>query len=254
MAEHGEESLLEKITDHFHGSDSSSSDSGDERSSGPSAVAAAAEAANAKIYRLFGRQKPLHTVLGGGKPADVFLWRNRKISASTLGSATAIWVLFELLEYHLLTLVGHALIFSLAIVFLWSTASTFISKSRPNIPEISIPEDPVVNVALSLGHQLNWLLASLREVAMGRDLKKFLIIIGGLWLVSIIGNCVNFLTLFYIVFVALYTVPVLYEKYEDKIDGFAEKAEAEFKKHYAVVHAKYLSKIPKVPLKDKKLQ
>ncbi|KAG6480329.1 reticulon-like protein B2 [Zingiber officinale] len=252
MAEHGEESLLEKITEHFHGSDSSSSDSGDERSSGPSAVAAAAEAASAKIYRLFGREKPLHTVLGGGKPADVFLWRNRKISASTLGAATAIWVLFELLEYHLLTLVGHVFILSLAIVFLWSNASTFISKSRPNIPEISIPEDPVVSVALSLGHQLNWLLASLREVALGRDLKKFLIIIGGLWLVSIIGNCVNFLTLFYIVFVALYTVPVLYEKYEDKIDAFAEKADAGFKKHYAVVHAKYLSKIPKVPLKDKK--
>lgn len=67
MAEHREEALLEKIADHFHGSDSSSTDSGDERSSGPSAVAAAAEVANAKIYRLFGREKPLHTVLGGGK-------------------------------------------------------------------------------------------------------------------------------------------------------------------------------------------
>lgn len=55
-----------------------------------------------------------------------------------------------------------------------------------------------------------------------------------------------------IAFVLLHTVPVLYEKYEDKVDAFAEKATAEFKKHYAVVHAKCLSKIPKGPSKDKK--
>lgn len=54
-------------------------------------------------------------------------------------------------------------------------------------------------------------------------------------------------------FVLLHTVPVLYEKYEDKVDGFAEKAEAEFEKQYAVFNVKVLSKIPKGPLKGKKL-
>lgn len=54
----------------------------------------------------------------------------------------------------------------------------------------------------------------------------------------------------------LHTVPVLYEKYEDEVDAFAEKAIIEFKKQYAVfddkVLSKILSKIPKGPLKDKK--
>ena len=53
-------------------------------------------------------------------------------------------------------------------------------------------------------------------------------------------------------FVLLYTVPVVYEKYEDKIDPLAEKAVIEFKKHYAVFEEKVLSKIPKGPLKGKK--
>lgn len=57
-----------------------------------------------------------------------------------------------------------------------------------------------------------------------------------------------------VVFVTLHTVPFLYNKYEDQVDGFTEKAIAEFKKRYAVVHANYLSKIPKGPLKDKKIQ
>ena len=50
----------------------------------------------------------------------------------------------------------------------------------------------------------------------------------------------------------LHTVPVLYEKYEDKVDPFAEKAMHEIKKQYAVFDAKVLSKIPRGPLKEKK--
>lgn len=50
----------------------------------------------------------------------------------------------------------------------------------------------------------------------------------------------------------LHTVPVLYEKYEDKVDSFAEKAIAEIKKQYLVFDAKVLSKIPRAPAKNKK--
>lgn len=60
--------------------------------------------------------------------ADFFLWRNKKLTAGVLGGATVDWVLFELLEYHLLALVCHLLIFSLASLFLWINATTFINK------------------------------------------------------------------------------------------------------------------------------
>jgi hypothetical protein len=60
--------------------------------------------------------------------ADLVLWRNKKISGGVLAGATAIWLLFEVMEYHLLTLLCHCLILSLAVLFLWSNASTFINK------------------------------------------------------------------------------------------------------------------------------
>lgn len=253
MAEHAEdsgsavESMMEKITEKFHGNDSSSSSDSDkdEKPSSPSAI-------KSTVNRLFGRQKPVHKVFGGGKPADVFLWRNKKISCSVLGGATAMWVLFELLEYHLLTLVCHCLILSLAIMFLWSNASTFINKSPPRIPEVHLPEKPVLEFASALRFEINGAFAVLREIASGRELKKFLAVIAGLWILSIVGSCCNFLTLFYIVFVLLHTVPVLYEKYEDQVDSFAEKAMVEIKRQYAVFDARVLSKIPRGPLKDKK--
>nr|CAB3460914.1 unnamed protein product [Digitaria exilis]CAB3464658.1 unnamed protein product [Digitaria exilis] len=236
--QHKEESMLEKISDKLHGrggGSSSSSDSDDERSSATAAV-------KAKIYRLFGREKPVHSVLGGGKPADLFLWRNKRISGGVLAGATAIWLLFEVMDYHLLTLLCHCLILTLAILFLWSNATTFINKSPPNIPEVKIPEDLAVNVARSLRYEMNRGFATLREIGQGHDLKKFLIVIAGLWILSVLGSF----------FMVLYTVPVLYEKHEDKVDAFGEKAMVELKKYYAIFDEKCLSKIPKGPSKDKK--
>ncbi|KAH9677483.1 reticulon-like protein [Citrus sinensis] len=216
MAEHAPEhesadkSLVEKITDKIHGHDSSSSDSDDDK---PSSI----DAFKSKVFRLFGREKPIHHVLGAGKPADIFLWRNKKISAGVLGGATAI--------------------------------------SPPEIPVVTLPEKFVLEFASALRYEINRALAVLREIASGRDLKKFLGVIAGLWLLSIVGNWCNFVTLFYIVFVLLHTVPVIYEKYEDKIDSFGEKATIEIKKQYAVfdekVLKKVLSRIPKGALKKK---
>ncbi|KAJ3695168.1 hypothetical protein LUZ60_000545 [Juncus effusus] len=257
MAEHKEdaESVVESLMEKIHGdSSSSSSDSDNEKAKEKEkSVSSAVKEMKSKVYRLFGRETPVHSVLGGGKPADLILWRNKKISASVLASATAIWLLFEVLEYHLLTLLSHCFIFSLAGLFVWSRICLFINKAPPKIPELKIPEDLTVNIARSLRYEINRAFAVLREIGSGKDLKKFLMIIAGLYFLSVLGSSCNFLTLCYIVFVLLYTVPVLYEKHEDKVDQLAEKASIEGKKYFAIFNEKCLSKIPRGPLKDKKL-
>ncbi|CAA6671592.1 unnamed protein product [Spirodela intermedia] len=249
MSEKGEEgageSLVEQIMEKLHGHGSGSDSEGEKAESSSSSV-------KAKVWRLFGREEPVHKVFGGGKPADLFLWRNKKISVGALVGATAIWVLFELLQYHLLALVCHGLILSLTLLFIWSYASSFINKSPPRIPEVKIPEDLIVNIALALRFEINRAFSVLKDIASGHDLRKFLAVIAGLWAVSVMGSCCNFLTLFYIVFVLLHTVPVFYEKYEDKVDAFGERAAIEIKKQYAVFDEKVLSKIPRGPLKAKK--
>lgn len=73
--------------------------------------------------------------------ADVLLWKDKKTSAAVVGGATILWVLFEIVEYHLLTLVSHVLIVALTILFLWSNATVFIKKSPPDVPEVQISED-----------------------------------------------------------------------------------------------------------------
>lgn len=89
------ESLMEKLADKLHvgggkgDSSSSSSDSDNDERPRPSAppapaeevkqpsfsdsAASAAAEAKAKVFRLFGREQPIHKALGGGKRMALFL-------------------------------------------------------------------------------------------------------------------------------------------------------------------------------------
>ncbi|GMI99641.1 reticulon 2, VIRB2-interacting protein 2, Reticulan like protein B2 [Hibiscus trionum] len=236
------EEIADKISEKIHGksSSSSSSDSDDDKRSHAHKLPF-----KSKVYRLFGREKPLHQVLGAGKPADILLWRNKRVSANVLGGVTVFWFLFEVLDYHLITLVCHILILSLSVLFLWSNASNFINNSPPSIPEVVIPEKRLLKAVSCLTTEINRVVIVVRTIATGKDLKAFLGAVAGLWFVSIIGSCFNFLTLVYVVFLLLFIVPVLYEKYEDKVDAHAEKAIIEIKKQYVILEKKIMANMKK---------
>ncbi|KAJ1388008.1 Reticulon [Sesbania bispinosa] len=209
---------------------------------------------SSQFNRLFGRQKPVHHLLGGGKSADVLLWRNKKISASVLSAATAIWVLFEWLNYNFLTLLFFALALGMLAQFLWANASGLFSRKSSKIPRLVLPEDFFVNIATALGAEVNRGLRFLQDVSCGGNLKQFLVVVVSLWVGAVIGSWCNFLTVVYIGFVAAHTLPVLYERYEDQVDNFVYKVLDQMQIHYRKLDAGLLSKIPKGKLKGKKYE
>ncbi|XP_048227421.1 reticulon-like protein B5 isoform X2 [Ricinus communis] len=178
--------------DHKHSSSSSSSSSSDSEIDNYVAVQ------SAQKNRLFGRQKPLHLVLGGGKPADIILWRNKQASGCVFAVATVLWLLFECAGYTLLTFLCHSLILSFATLFLWSNLATFLNMSPPEFPRITVPEDLLVAILLWLRGEINRAFLNFRDVALGKDLKKFLSVIAVLWVISVVGSWFSFLTLFYL--------------------------------------------------------
>eukprot|EP00252_Welwitschia_mirabilis_P013131 TRINITY_DN29005_c0_g1_i1.p1 TRINITY_DN29005_c0_g1~~TRINITY_DN29005_c0_g1_i1.p1 ORF type:complete len:270 (-),score=51.83 TRINITY_DN29005_c0_g1_i1:349-1158(-) len=250
---------VEKVTEKLH--DSSSSDSDDEKPKKvveehpvqhPVQPKVEESCIKSTVNRLFGREKPVHAVIGGGKTADILLWRNKQVSASIVVGATIIWLLFEVWGYHLLALVCHALMLGISVLFVWSNASTFINKQPAQIQRIQLSEDIFQIVASTISNDINKLLSALHDIASGRDLKKFLTVIAGLWILSVVGSWANFLSLLYFAFVFAHTVPVLYEKYQDQVDAVSLRALDEGKKYYQMFDAQVLSKIPRGPLKDKK--
>ncbi|MBA0664202.1 hypothetical protein Goklo_004247 [Gossypium klotzschianum] len=126
--------------------------------------------------RLFGRQRPVHHILGGGKSADVLLWRNKKISASFLASATLIWVLFEWLNYHFLTLLSFALVLGMVAQFVWSNASGLLNRSSSQVPRLVLPDELFVSIGRSVGAEVNRGLQYLQDVSCQGNLKQFLVV------------------------------------------------------------------------------
>lgn len=72
ISDPGVESLTDKISDKFHGGDDSSSSSSSDsepeaKAKAKAKVTTTESTSKEKIYRLFGREKPVHKVFGGGK-------------------------------------------------------------------------------------------------------------------------------------------------------------------------------------------
>lgn len=197
-----------------------------------------------QFNRLFGRQEPVHKVLGGGKSADVLLWRNKKISASVLAGATGVWVMFEWLNYNFLPLVCFAMALGMLAQFLWSNASGILNRSPSEVPRIRVPDEWFVNVGMTVGREVNRALTFLQNIACSGNLKQFIVVVSGLVAAAMIGSWCNFLTVIYIGFVAAHTLPVLYEKYDDQIDGFVDNLLNRMTHHYKKVDARVFSKMP----------
>ncbi|KAL6554423.1 hypothetical protein OROMI_020096 [Orobanche minor] len=205
-----------------------------------------------QFNRLFGREKPVHHLLGGGKSADVLLWRNKKISASVLTGATIVWVLFEWLNYHLLTLVSFALVLVMLAQFVWKNASGIINRYPSKVPRLVLSEDVFVNIGKAVGCEVNRGLGYLQDVACEGNTKQFLLVIGSFWAAAVIGSWCNFLTVIYIGFVAAHTLPILYERYEDQIDAFVYKVLNQLQHNYRKLDARVLSRIPTHKFRGKK--
>ncbi|KAG8364523.1 hypothetical protein BUALT_Bualt18G0006000 [Buddleja alternifolia] len=207
-----------------------------------------------QFNRLFGRQKPVHHLLGGGKSADVLLWRNKKISASVLTGATVVWVLFEWLNYHFLALLSFVLVIGMIVQFAWKNASGILNRSPSHIPRLVLPEEVFVNIGKLVGSEVNRGLNFLQDVACEGTMKQFLLVVVSLWVAAIIGSWCNFLTLLYIGFVAANTLPIVYERYDDQIDGFVNNSLEQLQHNYRKLDSRVLSRIPKASFRGKKVE
>ncbi|XP_077210629.1 reticulon-like protein B9 [Tasmannia lanceolata] len=206
---------------------------------------------SSSTVKLFGRQRPLHAVLGGGRFADVVLWRSRNLSAGLLAGITVTWALFEVLEYHLLTLLCYITIIAMLGVFLWSNGAALFDRAPPKIPEIILSERAFKEVASAFHARLSWFLSIFLDMACGKDIISFLLVISSLWIFSVIGSYCSSASLLYTCFLGIHIVPFLYERYEHDVDYLANKGYRELKKLYRKFEPQLLNKIPRGPVKDK---
>ncbi|XP_010926506.1 reticulon-like protein B2 isoform X1 [Elaeis guineensis] len=200
-----------------------------------------------------GGPKALYDFLGGGKVADVVLWRNKRLSAGILAGFTVIWLLFEVVEYHFVTLLCHMAIAAILVAFIWSNVAALFGLSPPKIPEVRILSQQAFKEFVETLHpKLSRLVSILHRVAFGEDLKLLLFAILYLWILSVMGSLCSFLNLLYFVSLCIQTLPALYKRYGREVDDLAAKGSHELNKLYAKLEQEVLKKIPRGPGKEKK--
>ncbi|KAF8738119.1 hypothetical protein HU200_013991 [Digitaria exilis] len=184
--------------------------------------------------RLFGRERTLHEALGGhrGAPrhiawtlhppiwfliladalADIILWRDKTASAAILAVATVAWWLFEVAEFHFLTLVCYVAMIGM------------LRATRQAIQGVH--------------RRLSRVVEKLYDIACGKDIKMFI-------LAAVIADCFSSLTLFYLVVLGTMTLPALYERYDSEVDHLVARGVHDLRTHFSDIDSGVLRKIPR---------
>ncbi|KAJ8766864.1 hypothetical protein K2173_009208 [Erythroxylum novogranatense] len=200
------------------------------------------------------RRFNVYKLLGGGKVADVLLWRRWVGSVIVLVGATGSWLLFERGGYNLLSFLANTSFLLLAILFLWGKSASLLNRPLPPIPNMEIPEETVAKVADVLQVYANYALSIARDIAIGRNLKLFAQVASGTWIASYIGNFCNFLTLLYIGVLLSLSVPFLYDRYQHHIDAKLSITHEILHTQYSKLEQILQDKIPLPSKKEKKTE
>ncbi|GFY82044.1 reticulon family protein [Actinidia rufa] len=151
-------------------------------------------------YRLFGRQSTVHQMMGGGKAADVILWKRQHVSLGVIVVATVAWLLFERSGLSFLAICSDVLLVLIVLLFLRSNYAVYRNKQLQSLPELVLSEEMVNNAAGSFRVKFNYALLMAHDITLGKDFRLFFKVVGCLWLLSVIGSVISFFTLAYIDF------------------------------------------------------
>ncbi|XP_052184734.1 reticulon-like protein B16 isoform X2 [Diospyros lotus] len=149
-------------------------------------------------YRLFGRQTTIHQMMGGGKAADVVLWKRWHISCGIIVVATVAWLIFEWSGLSFLSICSDVLLILIVLLFLWANYAAFRNKQLQTLPELVLSEEMVNNAAASFRVKINYALLMAHDITLGKDFRLFFKVVICLWLLSLIGSLISFFTLAYI--------------------------------------------------------
>ncbi|KAF5738412.1 reticulon-like protein B16 isoform X1 [Tripterygium wilfordii] len=196
-------------------------------------------------YRLFGRQVTVHQFMGGGKAADVILWKRRRVSFGVIVVATISWLLFERSGLPFLTICSDVLLILIVLLFVHAKYAAYRDKHLETLPELVLSEEMVINAAASFRVKINSVLLMAHDITFGKDFRLFFKVVVCLWLLSAIGSYFSFFTLAYIGTILSITIPALYSKYEEHVDKYCNMIHRKFSQHYKIVDDNVISKIPR---------
>jgi len=193
----------------------------------------------------------VHQIAGGGKAADIILWRRGRVTIGVIFGATVAWWLFEKSGLSLLTICCDIFLILIVLQFLRVKIAGLLNRQPRPLPELVLSEEMVSNAAASFRVKVNNMLMIAHDITLGKDFRLFFQVVLVLWLLSVIGNFCSSITLAYIGTIALVTIPALYNKYQRPVDRYAGMVHRNISRHYKIVDENVISRLPRRFITDK---
>ncbi|XP_052145973.1 reticulon-like protein B16 [Oryza glaberrima] len=193
----------------------------------------------------------VHRIAGGGKAADIILWKRGRVTIGVIFGATMAWWLFEKSGLSFLTVCSDVLLILIVVQFIRIKVAGLLNKQPRPLPELVLSEEMVSNAAASFRVKVNNMLMIAHDITLGKDFRLFFQVVLLLWLLSVIGNFCSSITLAYFGTIALVTIPALYSKNQEQVDRYAGMVHRNISRHYKIVDENVMSRLPRSFIRDK---
>ncbi|CAL4922530.1 unnamed protein product [Urochloa decumbens] len=198
-----------------------------------------------------GHKFSVHQIAGGGKAADIILWRRGRVTFGVIFGATMAWLLFEKSGLSFLTICCDIFLILIVVQFIRVKIAGLLNRQPRPLPELVLSEEMVSNAAASFRVKVNNMLMIAHDITLGKDFRLFFQVVLVLWLLSVIGNFYSSITLAYIGTIGLVTIPALYNKYQRHVDRYAGMVHRNISRHYKIVDENVISRLPRSFIRDK---
>ncbi|ESQ46304.1 hypothetical protein EUTSA_v10000566mg [Eutrema salsugineum] len=148
---------------------------------------------------------------------DIYLWRKKKLAFSVLSVSTVTWVLLSIYGFNSITIVSWTAIAIVSMVFLWGSLLRLLSKVEPELSGLEVSEEFVAETVRSCRKLMEEMVRWMFRVGAESEWFVFARTVLGFWILSRIGNLLDFHTFLFIGLVVGLTVPKLWEKNSDRI-------------------------------------
>ncbi|XP_064195558.1 reticulon-1-like isoform X3 [Anguilla rostrata] len=188
------------------------------------------------------------------KAMDLLYWRDLKQTGPAFGSLMLL--LFSLTQFSVVSVVAYLALAALSATIsfrVYKSVLQAVQKTDEGHPfksyldvEVCLSQDQMQTYAEKAQHYINSSLKELRRLFLVQDLVDSLKFAVLMWLLTYVGALFNGLTLLILAVVSMFSVPVVYEKYQTQIDQYLGLVRT----HVGCVVAKIQEKIPGVKRKE----
>ncbi|CAH2061343.1 unnamed protein product [Thlaspi arvense] len=170
---------------------------------------------------------------------DIYLWRRKKLAFSILSISTATWVLLNIYGFNSITILSWTSIAIVSMVFLWGSLLRLLSKVEPELSGLEVSEEFVTETVRSCRKLMERMVRWMFRVGAESEWFVFARTVLGFWVLSRIGNLLDFQTCLFIGLVLGLTFPKLWEKNGDRIQkllaNFKERSQGAYDKTNAKI-------------------